>query len=132
MISLFRTLIILSLLSYAIFIGIGYIDAPYLGEEESNLLSWAGHGAILELPTFLNWAIVLVWLPIAIGMYLFNPIARFMYLCLAILFTITTPLFGMYIAMGYEFMFLQITTFLDGAILAMAYFTHISAKFKHA
>ena len=132
MTTLFRALIVASLLSYAIVVCIGHFDAPYLSEKELDLLSWYGHGAVIELSPFMNWVLILVWLPAAIGMYLFNSIARFVYLFLAILIIITTPLFGAYIALGYEFMFLQITTFLDGAILVMAYFTSVSDKFKNA
>jgi len=130
MINIFRALIIISTLSYAAFACVGFVDTPYLSEKELDILSWSGHEAFIELPLIINWAIIIVWLPLAIGMYYFNPLSRLLYLSLSIISTITYPLFGIVVATGYEFMFLQITTVLDGAILVMAYFTSISENFK--
>ncbi len=132
MIKLFRSLVVVSSLSYFLFLGSWYLFTPYLSEDVLAVLTWTGYGAIIQLPPFVSWALVLFWLLIAIGMYFFNSTARLLYLVFTIFFILTTPLYGLFVSTAYDLVFLEITNFLDGAILAMAYLSSISAKFKNA
>ena len=130
--TIYRTMIVVSLLTYYMYVGVGYVDTPYLSEEELNLLSWGGHGAIIQFHPIVHWGLVFIWLPLAIGMWFYNSLSRKLYLILAMSFLMLNPFVGYSVSTGYEMMFYQTTTFLDGAILAMAYFTNnISNSFKH-
>jgi hypothetical protein len=132
MITLYRALVIISTTSYLLFIGIGYVDSSFLSKEELDILSWGGYGASIQMPAFLHWALVASWVPLAFGMYLFKPLARKLYLWLVIIFILANPFFGLFVATGYEYMLYHISTFLDGAILVMAYYTSISNEFSKA
>ena len=132
MIKLYRTLIIVSTISYLIFAGVGYVDSRFLTKDELDLLSWASYGAIIKFPPLLHWGLVFSWVPLAIGMYFFKPIARKIYLWLSIIFILANPFVGFAVFTGYEMMLYQATTFLDGAILALAYFSSIANEFSKA
>ena len=129
---LFRISVIISAFSYALFIGGWYLFTPYLSEKELDVLSWTGYGAIIEYPPIVTYALTAIWLPITIGMYFYNSKARLLYLIFTVYFIITTPLYGMFVSASFSLVFLEISNFLDGAILTMAYLTGVSQKFKNA
>jgi hypothetical protein len=132
MIKFYRALVIISTMSYLLFVGVGYVDSSFLSKDELDLLSWGGYGAIIQMPLFLHWFLVGIWVPLAIGMCLFKPLARKIYLWLAITFILANPFFGFVVSTGYESMLYQLAIFLDGAVLVMAYFTSISSEFTKA
>jgi len=130
--NIFRALIIFSIFIYAFFVAKQYFDSSFHSKETLDLLSWNGFEALLTMPSWLTWLTVLIWLPVSIGIYYFNRMARTAYLVLAITFTVTLPLFGMHVYTGTDMMLYQLTAILDGIILTMAYLTSISAHFKNA
>jgi len=132
MVKIFRILVILSTISYACFIIAPYIDYSFLTEKEIDILSWDGYQAVYILPEWLVWISILIWIPLTIGMYLFNPIARKIYLVLIIMFFIDTLFAGLFVKTSHEIVLYQLTSFFDGVVLTMAYLTSISNKFEKA
>ena len=133
MVKIFRILVVLSTISYACFIIAPYIDYSFLTEKEIDVLSWDGYSAAYIFPEWLEWLSILVWIPLAIGMYLFNPIARKIYLVLTIVFFVDALFTGLVVKTSYEIALYQLTSFFDGAVLTMAYLTtSIGNKFENA
>ena len=130
MISIFRISIVLSIVVYTTFVAKPYFDSSFHSDAILNILSWSGYEALVTLPFWFAWLTILIWLPVSIGMYYFNHIARTIYLILTITFTVTIPLYGAYTFTGTDIMLFQLTAFLDGAILTMAYLTSVSDQFK--
>ena len=130
--TIFRSLIILSVVIYTVIIAKPYFDSSFHSKDLLDLLAWNGFEAIVFLPEWANWIIILIWLPISLGMYYFNKQSRLAYLIAAIFFTLTLPLFGTQIFTGTEIMLYQLVATLDGIVLTMAYFTSISDEFKKA
>lgn len=132
MIQIFRASIILSSLSYILFIALPYLEQSFLSQQEIDALSWVGYEAVISMPNWLHWLTVFIWLPLAIGMWFLNPLARTAYLYLSIFFLILHPFTGLFVETGWGVMLFQATAFLDGAILTMAYFTGLNKEFKNA
>lgn len=130
MIKIYRTLVIVSLMSFGLYMGLPYFDAAFLNEDEIKVLAWGGYGSIITYPQWLGWVLTFVWIPIAIGMVFFYPIARKVYVLLTVVFIVMNPLSGLMVLTGLQAMVYEITTLLDGAILTMAYFTSINEEFK--
>lgn len=132
MISIFRISIIISVVVYALFMAKPYFDSSFHSEDLLDILSWNGYEAILTLPEWFGWVTILIWLPVSIGMYYFHSLSRTIYLVLAIVFALTAPLFGAATFTGTDIMLYQLTAFLDGVILTMAYLTSVSVQFNKA
>ena len=130
--TIFRALIILTVLIYVIFIAKPYFDSSFHSKDLLDLLAWNGFEALVFLPEWANWIITLIWLPISLGMYCFNKQSRLAYLIAAVFFTLSLPLFGTQVFTGTEIMLYQLIATLDGIILTMAYFTSISDEFTKA
>ena len=129
---IFRVAIAISTITYAAYILSPYIDMSLLDQQTLDVLTWDRYGAIYEMPVLLDWFFVFLWLPLAIGMWVFNPLARTGYLGFSIFFLFLLPFEGLFVATGFEMMLYQATSFLDGAILVMAYFTGLNKRFKNS
>lgn len=130
MIPIFRISVVVSLLVYALFVAKAYFDSSFISQGMLDLLSWNKYEAVIMLPFWVDWITILIWLPVSIGTYYFYRPFRTIYLVLSVVFIFTKPLFGAAIFTGTDLMLFQLTVFLDGAILAMAYFTSVSERFN--
>ena len=132
MIQIFRILIVISTLSYAVFVFLPYLDESFLTQQEIDVLTWSKYEALIIFPDWLSWFLIYIWLPLAIGMWFFNRLARTAYLCLSIFFLVFSAFSGLFVSTGLEIMLYQATAFLDGAIITMAYLTNLNDEFKKA
>ena len=66
---------------------------------------------------------------VAIGVYVFNPIARTVYFVMVMVFLAITPFSGMRAFTAIDQFLLEVTMLLDGAILALAYLSSVSGEF---
>ncbi len=128
---LFRILLIISTLTYIVYLTAPYFDKYYLDQGTRDLLQWTGYQSVLEIPNWLLSISSFFWLPLAIGLWFFNSLVRKIYLIYTLLFLFLNPLLGLFIASGFEMFFFQATTLLDGVILTMAYFTSLDDEFKN-
>jgi magnesium-transporting ATPase (P-type) len=132
MIKIFRAAVILSYVLFVVYMVKPYVDTSFHDEETLKILSLNGYGAVISLSAWTDWIFLGIWFVLAVGMYLFNPIARLVYLLMVVIFTLLGPFFGIYVGTGTELALFQAIAYLDGAILTMAYLTSLSKKFKKA
>ena len=132
MVQTFRILVMLSVLAYVLFVLYPLIgpapESPFAGQ----IISLSGYGSAFELPEAVDWAIIVLWILLAIGIYNFKRLARTGYLVLLILELAVLPFIGMQILTAAELFLFSIVCILDGAILAMAFFSSVSEKFAAA
>ncbi len=129
---LYRSLLLISLASYLLFIFLPSINIQTLTEEEYDVLSWAEYGAQITFPTWLYWASIIAWFPLTLGLWLYQEWARKGFLLLSLVFVLLNPFGGLYVSTGLEMMFAQLTSSIDGAIIAICYLTSISKGFENA
>ena len=129
---IFRVFVVANVVAFSIYVIIPYIDSIFHSNEALDILAYSGYGAIIKLPSIYQWFSTLIWLPVSLGMFYYNSIARTLFLVLTIFFALTSTLHGFVVLTGYEVMVYEFTTLLDGVILTMAYFTSVSEKFKKA
>lgn len=130
LVALFRTFVVGATACYLAWVALPYFDETLLHPEAQMLMKYDGYHSILGLPSVVSWIFVIVWVGLAIGMLLFLAPARTGYLILVIVFLFLTPLFGLRVQSGLESYFLDAVNILDGAVLAMAYFSKVSQYFQ--
>ena len=132
MTKIFRLLILAAALSFCMSLLSNIYHLRELDQNELDILSWVAYGTMIDAPVWFYTLTTFLWIPVFIGTYFFISIARTTYLVLIIVYTLCIPFTGMFIATGTQMLFVDVSSTLDGAILAMAYFTSVSGKFKNA
>jgi len=85
--------------------------------------------AILPLPTFVIGLFLLLWVAAAIGLWQFNRHARLGFLLLTATSVALTALGGVAVQLPFEEVLEYAVALMDGAILAMAYFSPLKGRF---
>jgi len=129
-IKIFRILIIINVVVYLCAIALPFIDSNWLSEKEFDVLSYLGYEAIIELPSIINWIILLSWFLIITGMYFFISSARHFFLLWVCFTTALAITSGMSVMTALDVLYSDLGGLLDGAILAMAYFSDVSTHFQ--
>ena len=124
----YRTCIIVGAILYIAFWFMPYSYGYYNGEIQS-LLSYTGFAATIQFSDTVSWIIFFMFLFCSLGMYLYRKIFRTAFLLLLTTITIISSLTGVSVITGVDVMLNDITSILDGAVLAMAYFSPIKDKF---
>ncbi len=132
MTKLYRSLLLISLLSYLLYILFPGTSVHSMSEDAYNILSWSGYGAVIIWPTWLYWAFVFLWFPLTIGMWFYQGWARKAFLIMVLAFIFLNPLEGLYVSTGFDMMLAQLTASVDGAIIVISYLTSISGRFENA
>ena len=107
-----------------------YLVGSFLAAETWDALTWEGYGAILPLPPSFAWLKMLLWVAVAIGMYTFSASARLLYLILFTFDMITTLGSGILVSTSWGGLLADLTTFSDGIVLTLAYFSPLRAEFR--
>lgn len=128
-VKVFRTLVLVSTVSYLLFLFGGWIFWRDISEETYSGLGWRGYGAILPIPYKIWWLISILWIATAIGMLTFSKQARVVYLALTLFGLVTALLGGMVAELAIENLFITLTYLTDGAVLALAYFSPLKERF---
>lgn len=123
-------MVVVSCLFYLCVVFLPYLSQGMMSNEAINLLLWRGYGAILPLPQGVFWLIVLLWIAAAVGMFNFSSAARVFYLILAVFGTSMSLLWGFNVQTALESFLASVAGTLDGAILAMAYFSPLKEEFE--
>ena len=129
LVKLFRTLAVISAISYLLFVFSPWLVGTQLTPETEDILSWSGYGAILPLPDKVFWLLVLIWTMTTIGLCQFQPHARWLFAALTGFSLVLTLLGGMSTLTAWQNFLGSITTLLDGAVLALAYFSPLKERF---
>ena len=129
---IFRALVITTTLFYIAYYFMPYIDYLWLKDDEIVFLSSNGAKALVVIPDFILHAIFTLWVITAIGLYLYKPIAKKLFLGLVIFTTLLNLLSGYAALSPIEVFLLDTSNMIDGALLVFIYFTSISAKFERS
>lgn len=127
---LFRILVITSMLLYAMYWFSSYFSHLWLTAEQLDILSFGGLGRKMTYPLIIDWVIFLAWLLISIGLISFHRSARIQFVVLHIVILASIPFSGLIIFEPVGFFLLSIVNLLDGAIIALSYFSTLSNEFS--
>jgi len=141
--TVFRMSVVLSpLLAIA---GVLYFltTSPHLSTEWQTLLEWSGDGAMIflnevpENPSPIDitiasaFALILIAIVInQIALFFYRSWARTVYLWANIAGFALTPFLGLSIALPLETLFTEMSIFVSGITLALAYFSPVAEKFR--
>lgn len=126
---IFRVLIVIDILLYLSALTLPLIDGSWLSEKELDVLSYLGYEALVVMPSFVHWFILISWFSIIIAMYFFVPVSRLFFLAWLILTTILVIISGMNVMTPLDAFHSDMGNILDGVILSMAYFSGVSQRF---
>ena len=128
--NIFRLLVISAMLFYVLWFCAPYLDSYIKDPNVQDLLLWHGYGAIIKPTDIEAYVWLLVYGLLSIGLVYFKAWARTAFLVVTVLAVTLILASGMTIHTVYEQILLQIVTLLDGAIIAMAYFSKLKDEFK--
>jgi hypothetical protein len=133
-IRLFQALVVVSTLSYSLWFFFPYI-VQHLANDlyrdiASRLGQYDGYGAFLPVhhPLY-YWPWFGFWLIASIGLFFFQNWAKNLFLFLNVLGLVLAPLGGFSVRGPLASLLAELTTVLDGAILALAYLSPLAAAF---
>ncbi len=132
MAKIFRILILASISIYLFALFLPYIDYSYLDQKEIDVLTWHNYGSIIPVPNWFAWVMFCLTLLLSIGLYFYINFARLVYVWMVVLMILISPFMGLSTNTGLQVLFAQLLNVLDGAILAIAYLTNVSERFKQA
>ena len=129
---IFRVLVSLAMIATALFWSMPYIDYMWYPTDQLSLLDQNGLGASLHTGIIFYWFELGLWLIVSLGLFFYIPIARTAFI---VLYLALTPLIffsGIQVLTPIETFLSSILGLLDGAIIAIMYFTSVSEKFNGA
>ncbi len=129
-ISIYRSLIIVSIACVILWQNIIYIDHLWISDIEAEGLKYDTGGAIIS---FADWVWLLndiIWVLLLFGLFFFKRIALIGFISLYIIIIVLNPFFGLSVQTGLQSSIAIIEGLVDGAIITMSLFTSISNEFK--
>ena len=142
--TLFRTLLVASPVLGILSVCYGIFAPAGFSQDWQDLITWSGDDSWivdfeapeLSLKFVLSVALILLFIVTAIftqiGLFLYWPPARPIYLTLCLFSFGLTALGGLVVSPPLESLGLELCTFIDGMILAFAYFSPIAEKFRRS
>lgn len=130
--TLFRVLILMATTSYLLWVFLPYLFSNLYSRETIDIVAYNGYQAIFVLPGSILWAEVIIWVFLAIGLFMFIGISRHLFLLLVVATYIMVPFSGLRSQTALESTLLDLTNLCDGAIIAMAYFSDLSERFRNS
>lgn len=125
----FQQFVILNIILLAVVEALAWFYVP--GDAHgAELRTFDGYGSIVYggLPLYFLFVVAKVLL--LFGLLSFNPTARFLYLAYVVIVVMLSVLWGFRISAPLEQPFLYLETFLDGVVLALAYYSPASNQFR--
>ena len=130
MIAIFRLLVVIQALLTALYWLLPYFDYHWLSVEELLVLEGSGTGAVFIAGSFFAWAIFTVWMALSLGLYLFVRLARETFVVFYLANFGLALFMGMQVLTPLEQVVLGVLQVGDGMLIAVAYFTSVSQKFR--
>lgn len=128
-VKLFRILVATSTITFVLAAFSPRLNWGAVWPETSDLLRHDGSMAIMPLPTFVVALLMLLWVSVAVGLWQFNRHARLSFLLLTAMSVVLTALGGISVQLPFEVVLEYAVALMDGAIVAMAYFSPVAEKF---
>lgn len=136
----FRTSVVAAPLIDALAVIYMMSATPSFTQDWQDLLAWSGDGGILtdeeELAPkdIVMIIVILVYALIALGnqiaLFFYWKPSRTIYIILTILGLLATPFLGLTVAPPLEMLGHELSLYISGATLALAYFSPVSERFK--
>ena len=132
--SLFRFLVLLSIALYAVWFTIPYFSAQLYSPNTYDALSWSGFGAMFsfEVLTAISYGFLASFGVISVGLLYFKNWARQGFSVLIGLSIVAPIIYGISVVTELEAIIGQALTLVDGAILALMYFSSLSIEFQNS
>lgn len=127
--SLYRKLIVLSLLLYLPGIVLPFFRASLTDEVAFRWLGWHGYGGWITVTGKTFLLLTLADLVALLGMYCFQDWGRASFLALNIVWIALLPFCGLVVVTAWEMTFHTAYTTLFGAVLALAYGSELKSEF---
>lgn len=128
--AIFRSLVVAMALLTVLFWSMPYVDYIWLSVEQLQLLEQGGLGSVIPGRELAYWGELAVWLGLSVGLFFYIKAARIGFLVFYCIVMARSFFDGVQILSPYEAAISSILGLADGAILALAYFTSIAAKFE--
>jgi len=126
----YRTCIVVATASYLIWFFLPFIDTSWHTDKELQILSFDSYGSLINYPEGLIKILLISYVAIVFGVFLFSRVARTLYTIYVTLFLFLLPLDGLRVQTGIESFFLDCSNVLTGMTIVMMYMTSLSKKFK--
>lgn len=130
MIAIFRLLVVIQALITAVYWLLPYFDYHWLSVEELLVLEGSGTGAVFIASSFFAWATFAVWMALSLGLYFFARFAREAFVVFYLANFSLALFMGIQVLTPLEQVVLGILQVGDGMLIAVAYFTSVSQKFR--
>ncbi|OUR63843.1 hypothetical protein A9Q79_08800 [Methylophaga sp. 42_25_T18] len=127
--SIFRPLVLFSIILTIVFWLTPYFDYVWLSDVEIELLDQGGLGAVFESSDLDYWGTLFTWVLLSFGLYFYVRLAKPAFVAFYILNFVLTPFYGIQVLTGYEMLMSSLLGLIDGIILAMLFFTSVGARF---
>lgn len=125
----FNILVVISIVLTIAIWGLPYVQPFYLSDQDFNLLSYAGYGAILPSNNFIYWGLFIFWLIVGVGLIMRSSLMRTIYLCGIVVTVLLSFFWGFSVATPLESVVFSVINMIDGALITMAYLTSVSRSF---
>jgi len=127
---LFRYIIVFSTTLVVIFWVLPFVDYLWLNEEQLEFARYDTWGSSLPSNAIIYWGLLSIWLLIALGLFLFVPIARTAFVVMQLITIFASFFWGFLVLPPVSVVISNMIGLSDGVILAMLFLTSISKKFE--
>lgn len=127
---LFRVLIVIALLLYVVLWLAPFAAHRWLEVFNVWLLDFDGYGALIAYSPVLYWCLFASWLLILTGLFFHVPTARPGFVILTVISVGLGFVWGVRVLTPYEAALGSLLAIIDGALIAMAYWSPVQAKFE--
>lgn len=129
---IFRILLVVSLLLYFGWMASFYYAYSLFSNEVADAIAHTGSAAFISLPNSIFWIFPALWLIATVGMLQFSNGARQFFVFLTVVSLGMGAVSGMLIQTGPQAALIEVVNLLDGAIIAIAFFTSVDMEFKNS
>ena len=128
--SLFRALIISSIILSVIYWVLPYFDSYWHTDEELQLLAYSGFNSILQTNSIVYWGMLAVGIILNIGLFFYMKLARTLFVPVLAIYSILGVFWGIQVVSPYETVIGGMLNIIDGALIVIVYFTSLSLRFS--
>jgi hypothetical protein len=130
LIVLFRFLVALSGLVYLLYFFFPIVRSSFIAPQTLELLELNGFESLYSWPVWLQWVTFgLYWIAL-VGLFLFKPAARLLFVCLTLFFLFSGLGLGLEVASAIESFIGTTLTLIDGALIALLFASPLADEFR--
>lgn len=126
----FQLIIIASLVLQAVWLILPFSWEYIYHGDQLELLSWNTYGAFINTSGIAPYLMFAVYIISSAGLFTLKKWGRVLFLCLTVFSIIGTPIWGISVSPPLDSSIGYIVSLCDGAILTIAYLTHLATEFN--